>query len=624
LKAKDIFQDTNGILQVEYTDPFSFIYALAQRNTRKQQQEIFSRAKAAFNLGEELPTDWIFPTPTPHAKSLFYTKGEYISNEGTTVGMDVIWDLFDEVFHNKTVTNDYFQKVLSIKNVGVTKLTQTMFLVNPEKYIPFDTQMNALPLPSLQDLKKHVPEIEKAGFPVYKEIVDQLTAAFPGCAMYEVNLFNVLLFEPGEDQLRLTNRYCQVSSWADGQTEPECFDKYVEENAVWTGGATSGSGQTAYPLTQFKKGDIVLVRRGTKNLGGIGVIIDNQYIPGGWDEELMIKIIWLNKANGWTEDALAQWTGFDLASDKTIAAFEKQYANTFKLIEFLRNKQKVMVNHSLNKYKNIILQGPPGTGKTRFAKQIGLWLTNGEAKDMTLMEAIDRKLIQNDANIEGVAEIKLIQFHPAYYYEDLVRGIITTTVGDKVHYTVKNKILAEIAALANEPQNQLKAYVLIIDEMNRANLPSVLGELIYALEYRGQAVETMYSIKDEDGTENAQLVIPPNLYIIGTMNTADRSVGHIDYAIRRRFSFVQVSPDDSVITGGKAKVLYQKVVNIFKEYTTQEFNTADVAIGHSYFLCDDDEIALKLKYDIRPLLLEYVADGILKESAKPEIERLNA
>src|SRR5690606_7139407 len=85
-------------------------------------------------------------------------------------------------------------------------------------------------------------------------------------------------------------------------------------------------------------------------------------------------------------------------------------------------------------------------------------------------------------------------------------------------------------------------YVLIIDEINRANLPAVLGELIYALEYRGEGVDSMY---DLDG--DTSIILPPNLYIIGTMNTADRSVGHIDYAIRRRFAFVEVLPSAEVI-----------------------------------------------------------------------------
>jgi 5-methylcytosine-specific restriction endonuclease McrBC GTP-binding regulatory subunit McrB len=164
-----------------------------------------------------------------------------------------------------------------------------------------------------------------------------------------------------------------------------------------------------------------------------------------------------------------------------------------------------------------------------------------------------------------------------------------------------------------------KKYVLIIDEINRANIPSVLGELIYALEYRGEKVESIYAL---DG-DNA-LVIPPNLYIIGTMNTADRSVGHMDYAIRRRFSFVDVLPDAEIIENAKAKTLFNQVSDLFEEkYLSSEFEKKQIQLGHSYFLvANDEQLEIQLEYEIKPILLEYVNDGILKVEARPVIENL--
>lgn len=619
LKSKDTFQQDHAILQVQFADPFSYIYALAQRSTKYQRTDTFTKAKNAFKISIDLPTDYIFPTPTPNTLSLFYAKGNYITKDSTAIGSTVIWDLFDEVFHNKEVTPDNFRKVLSLKNVGVTKLTQVLFLINPEKYIPFDTQMNSLPIPELANLRDSVSQIEANGFPAYKNAIDSLHKAFPGCNMYEINLLNVLLNEADENQLRVSNKYCQVSSWAEGQqAETDYFNDFVEQNGVWTGGATSESGKTEYPLLDFQKGDIVLVRKGTKNLGGVGIIIENGYEPDGWDEDSMIKIVWLAKKTGWTEDALGQRVGFARATEKTINAFRENYPEAFAFIQSVQQKQRVMVNHSLQQYKNLIFQGPPGTGKTRLAKQVALWLVSAVPKDKTLIQAIDENSFTQEPDIEGIPEIELIQFHPSYSYEDFVRGIVTETTGDKVHYKVENKVLAKIAAEAAKPENQQKAFVLIIDEINRANLPSVLGELIYALEYRDKEVSTMYTFG-----ETNKITLPHNLYIIGTMNTADRSVGHIDYAIRRRFSFVPVPPNEEAITHPKAKELFKKVQQLFTDYTAPDFNKADVAIGHSYFLCSDAEIAMKLKYDIKPILTEYVNDGILTEAAKTEIETLN-
>ena len=153
-----------------------------------------------------------------------------------------------------------------------------------------------------------------------------------------------------------------------------------------------------------------------------------------------------------------------------------------------------------------------------------------------------------------------------------------------------------------------KPFVLIIDEINRANLSAVLGELIYALEYRGEAVQSMYAIEGENN-----LILPPNLYIIGTMNTADRSVGHIDYAIRRRFAFVNVLPKDLTNELGDnfATELFEEVSNLFNTNLSPEFKKEEVQLGHSYFITKHTPISIRWKYEIQPILLEYVKDGIL-------------
>ena len=153
-----------------------------------------------------------------------------------------------------------------------------------------------------------------------------------------------------------------------------------------------------------------------------------------------------------------------------------------------------------------------------------------------------------------------------------------------------------------------KSYFLVIDEINRANLSAVLGELIYALEYRGEAVQSMYAI---DGENN--LILPPNLYIIGTMNTADRSVGHIDYAIRRRFAFVNILPKDLTNELGDQfeRALFTKVTKLFNTNLSPEFKKEEVQLGHSYFITKNTPIGIRWEYEIKPILLEYVKDGIL-------------
>lgn len=391
-----------------------------------------------------------------------------------------------------------------------------------------------------------------------------------------------------------------------------------------------------------------------------------------------------------------------------------------KKIEILKNK------------KQIILQGPPGTGKTYTAKDI--------AEQMIFNAISADKKIQKE-NLENSDQFKLIQFHPAYSYEDFVRGITAKNNGHNIEYKTENKLLASFArqALKNYEDSRKDAksiseeqsienifedfidsiqdeldekgkysisksayinqvdndafrytgdkwsatfripfteilkmyrlniserkeikkqslvsgrakmhatyyfnllekfrafipkivviddlhtvnennYVLVIDEINRANLPAVLGELIYALEYRGEKVESMYDI---DGDNS--LIIPPNLYIIGTMNTADRSVGHIDYAIRRRFAFVDILPNVNIITNQRAKALFEEISHLFtsKDTLASDFKPEQVQLGHSYFIVKgDEELQLKAKYEIIPILEEYLKDGIFLEKAEKTI-----
>ncbi|MFD2969949.1 AAA family ATPase [Sphingobacterium bambusae] len=239
-------------------------------------------------------------------------------------------------------------------------------------------------------------------------------------------------------------------------------------------------------------------------------------------------------------------------------------------------------------------------------------------------EAALAKYIHNELEYTTIAEtlentsrLKILQFHPSYTYEDFVRGITTETVDQQLSYRAVDRTLVDMAnSAALDPTRN---YVLILDEINRANLSAVLGELIYALEYRGQEVDSMYEVNG-----STKISIPENLYIIGTMNTADRSVGHIDYAIRRRFAFIDVPPqalqeDDKIWFNESA---YNAVRQLFQDKNVSpEFEAKDVQLGHSYFLVPKEKapdaatrdklFRMKLDYEVKPILREYVRDGVL-------------
>jgi DNA polymerase III delta prime subunit len=268
----------------------------------------------------------------------------------------------------------------------------------------------------------------------------------------------------------------------------------------------------------------------------------------------------------------------------------------------------------------IILQGPPGTGKTHAAKRLAARLLgiNASAVDEEQRNSAGEFYDGRFPKQGDGGCWELVQFHPAYAYDDFVRGIqAKTTEEGSISYEVVRRVLDRLA----EHHREDATTVLIIDEINRANLAQVLGELIYALEYRGSLVQTPYEI----GAEGTLKIPRGNFFIVATMNTADRSVGRIDYAVRRRFAFLQLDPKAEVIFRQNireadkawAARLFESVGTLFdapsgqRKFLAQEFHPDDVRVGHTYFLGRQSDVRIKFAYQVYPLLREYYKDGVL-------------
>ncbi len=221
----------------------------------------------------------------------------------------------------------------------------------------------------------------------------------------------------------------------------------------------------------------------------------------------------------------------------------------------------------LNDKRQVIFQGPPGTGKTYVAQALANCLAETE----------DR--------------VTLVQFHPSYAYEDFVRGFRPkTTENSQATFELQDGPLLRAAQEARmEPDAK---HFLIIDEINRGNIAKVFGELYFLLEYRDKKIRMQYQRADEE-----DFSLPDNLYIIGTMNTADRSIALVDLALRRRFYFVEFHPDDepvkSVLRKWLKKTVKQDepdmkwVADVVEEANRQLEEYKHAAIGPSYFMKDD-------------------------------------
>lgn len=262
----------------------------------------------------------------------------------------------------------------------------------------------------------------------------------------------------------------------------------------------------------------------------------------------------------------------------------------------------------LQQRKYVILQGPPGTGKTRLANS----------------------LLKHQYGGRGSA----IQFHPNTTYETFVGGLFPASTGSDLglNFSVTRGHLLHAVDSALNTEDPV---LLIIDEINRADLAKVLGEAIYSLEPNEvRSIDLPYDFGDPI---NSTLTMPPNLHILGTMNTADRSIAILDVAIRRRFAFLNMWPQMDVVNrlGDPTTVTaFQNLLDIFVEYASND--AFDLMPGHSYFIrhnvADDHESGnertnspetisngidsvTQLRTNLVPLLEEYLAQGYVSNFA---------
>jgi hypothetical protein len=536
--------------------------------------------------------------------------------------------------------------------------------------------------------------------------------------------------------LQITDHVAEIEKYITGTGAHDYNGKYFLVGAFWDSHNPQDMTELFVEEERWENGYDDKFISETKSVPeGSFIAIKSAYVRERAKSVMMIKArgrVLKNHGDGrnmdveWEEDFIP----FEVAFGGYMTTL-KEVTNIDHIKAIWKNERETNNNLDMNneivallKYKKqIIFQGPPGTGKTRRAKELATSIVKNNLEQSS-----------------GADQVKLIQFHASYSYEDFVRGIVAESKGNHIEYKNVNKILGKLAADANEnwiaahkdianvsrenrakkyfeqfadslsdqitsndlisltdsvslteveddafrykgkmgwsesgnrmlfkdiiqaflDGNQLrqdikknynlsglarqhasyfirvvnmfreylnhnnllfdqldddrvnlKNYVLIIDEINRSNLSSVLGELIYALEYRNEKVESMYAIDGDN-----EILLPGNLYIIGTMNTADRSVGHIDYAIRRRFAFVDVMPEDLTSELGDKfhKALFEQVTNLFSSNLSPEFEKKDMQLGHSYFIDRSEEagpMEVRLEYEIKPILMEYVKDGVL-------------
>ncbi len=290
------------------------------------------------------------------------------------------------------------------------------------------------------------------------------------------------------------------------------------------------------------------------------------------------------------QNLISETTGTYNASPKTKYTYETALGESSLAAETFDRFIQI-----LERKKQVILQGPPGTGKSFLANILLKYLTEDQ-----------RELYEK------------VQFHPSYAYEDFVQGLRPKLEGTGIdRLDGIFKILCDRATRALN-NNTGQKFVIMIDEINRGNLSKIFGELLYLLEYRSEKIKLTYS-------PELDFSIPENLYLIGTMNTADRSLALVDYALRRRFAFIDLAPDYDIL---RNKMMVDKgidkdkLIQNLKSVNETIYNNLSLGpgfqIGHSYFLRRQngkiemitmDLLHIIWAYELEPLLLEYYFDS---------------
>lgn len=368
---------------------------------------------------------------------------------------------------------------------------------------------------------------------------------------------------------------------------------------------------------EIKPGDIIFVKKGMHKVIGRGVVIgDYQYRPDLQDEEYeyghVREVDWTHKGE-WEHPgqavmkALTDITPYTDYVEKLNALFVdeaedvEEVETTYPPYDVDKFLEEVYMDISdyntlvglIRKKKNVILQGAPGVGKTFAAKRLAYSMMGQKDQD----------------------RVMLVQFHQSYTYEDFIEGFRPTSAGSG--FEIKKGSFYNFCKKAGEDlENE---YFFIIDEINRGNLSKIFGELFMLIENdkRGNSLQLLYS--DE------KFNVPSNVYIIGMMNTADRSLAMLDYALRRRFAFYTMNPgfDSDGFRTYKAKLASSKMDKLIA--CVESLNSVIAAddslgegfcVGHSYF-CNiedvtDSVLSNIVEYELIPLLKEYWFDEPIK------------
>jgi len=630
----------------EFIDPFSFIYFLAQKNTVHQRQHVYASVSEVFEIDDgDLLSEhsqeygFVFPKPSPPAIALFH--------DGETPNTDLMWRLFRQAVKGDDIDSSDFSDALSIGFVEISKLTQGLFLINPRSFMPVDR--GTLRFHAGLGLQPHDQvrrNIDENGFAEYKSILDGFHSAFPGCDFYEINTAIFLLNRWKNGKPHVTGeRFFQAVSGVESDYRlaiDELIEYLRNEGEVQPSRLKPAKGNAMkHPLNQILFGppgtgktynavnhalaivegarveDIEREKRASvkarfeqlKEAGQVAMVTFHQsfayedFIEGIKpvldDDSDSVKYeivdgVFKQIAN------LARENLGDHSQDTDTFDLDVLLQDFAQHINEKSEQDEAIKLYQDPKYSHRILRAEPSSrGEVRFVLKSDKMVSEMNVSSRTIRLSYRKFLSGEIAHYRDIKPIYQSQssYHGlAIYIWDLMRAM--KSYQDREWRPVKKSV--------QKRQN----YVLVIDEINRGNIAKIFGELITLIEPSKRlaaadaATVTLPYSKESFGA-------PDNLYLIGTMNTADRSIALLDTALRRRFEFVEMMPQpnhagiNADINGVNCREMLAAINRRICALLDREHQ-----IGHSYFIGVDDmaELARVFRRRIIPLLQEYFYD----------------
>ncbi len=655
-------------------DPFT-VFGLFNKQIKKENRiRILTAVKELFGMDAAVPTCFDSLPTLNNRNATFY---DFADTRGPD-DIDNLWGLFESALNyagdpdekNRKAFSHYFDIAINLKGNGNSKITMALFWIAPETFMNLDSRNTWYIYESGRipdDIVRGLPEVEsKNSAEKYLEITEKIRTYLKdtrsgldgfmdlshiawddsnrvnrekkeirrqqelqkgsGLADEDVEETHYWIYSPGDGANRWDEFYKRgvmglgwsaIGDFSQYETKEE-MQKAMKDKIDPTKSHKNGAYATWQFLTVMKPGDVVFAKRGLHTLVGRGVVTSD-YIYDTADPEYpnIRKVNWTSRKECGHPGQAVMKTLTDITAytdyvnklnslyeesegedEPEIQAFPPYSPEKFLEEVYMDKESYETLIDLIRTKKNVILEGAPGVGKTFAAKRLAYSMMGYKNQDRVMM----------------------VQFHQSYTYEDFIEGFRPS--GSNDGFEIKKGSFYNFCKKASEDFDN--EYFFIIDEINRGNLSKIFGELFMLIESdkRGNALQLLYS--DE------KFFVPANVYIIGMMNTADRSLAMLDYALRRRFAFFEMHPAFSNegfkeyrrrLDNRKFDRLIDCVKNLNVDISSDDTLGEGFCIGHSYF-CELEEVTDRklsniVEYEIVPLLKEYWFDepGKAKEWA---------